>query len=811
MHQAPALITRELVLIGGGHGHVHTLKMFGMKPMEGVRVTLITRDIETPYSGMLPGFVAGHYTRQESHIDLGRLCSFSGVRLLHTEACGLDTTEKLIYCKDGRPPIRYDIVSIDVGISPRPLPKLLSTSNPSITAVKPIDGFAARWDCILLRALEVQRGAVVRIVIVGGGGGGVELSFAVQHRLSQELRRAGKDCGQVQVALVQRGGALMPSHNETVREMVQTLLAEKGIVVYRNADVVDVDTATGELIASDGTRIQYDEAIWCTDAVAQPWISECAGLATTEDGFICVKATLESTSTPDVFACGDVAQLHHPRPKAGVFAVRAGPPLTANLRRRLLNEPLEDWVPQEEFLGIIGTGDGHAIASKGKMGTQGDFLWTLKDKIDRTWMAGYQDLPDKEEMMLKMAQEQQQQQQQHSSSSNTGQGSAGGGSVLSDQASIDLLSKAKMRCGGCGSKVGAALLQRALERVKHLNVVRAEVVAGTGDDAALVRAPLPGTLLVQTLDYFRNFVSDPYLFGRIAANHALSDIYAMNGEPVSALALCVIPFGPERVVEETLVQVLAGVLHTLRAENCALVGGHTSEGAELATGLAANGVVDPARVFPKGPLLSGHVLVLTKALGTGTIMAADMRAKARGKWVQEALASMVQSNARAAKILQTFSCSACTDVTGFGLMGHLLEMIQFGGGSRVGGIEANTSAVQLSLSALPLLPGAAECVRQGILSSLHPENIRCARAVDNPAFADVEACRAPYTLCFDPQTAGGLLAAVPAHLAAAALDELHQNGYLCAQVIGRVVDFSSSSSSSLSSCELEQLAITLVD
>lgn len=785
---APQLILRDLVLIGGGHAHVHTLKAFGMKPIPGVRVTLITRDIETPYSGMLPGLVAGHYTRQESHIDLGRLCSFSGVRLLHTEACGLDTTEKLIYCKDGRPPIRYDVVSIDVGISPRPLPKLLSTSNPSITAVKPIDGFAARWDCILLRALEVQRGATVRIVIVGGGGGGVELSFAVQHRLSQELRRAGKDSGQVQVALVQRSAEIMPLHNETVREMVQTLLAAKGIVVYRNAEIVNVDSLQGELIASDGMRIQYDEAIWCTDAVAQPWIKECAGLTTTQDGFICVKATLESTSTPDVFACGDVAQLHHPRPKAGVFAVRAGPPLTANLRHRLLNEPLEDWEPQEEFLGIIGTGDGHAIASKGKMGTQGDFLWTLKDKIDRTWMAGYQNLPDKEEMMLKMEQERE-------NGSNLFSGN-----LLSDQATIDLLSKAKMRCGGCGSKVGAALLQRSLERVKHLNAVRAEVVTGAGDDAALVRPPPPGTLLVQTIDYFRNFVSDPYLFGRIAANHALSDIHAMNGEPVSALALCVIPFGPERLVEETLVQVLAGMLHTLRAENCALVGGHTSEGAELAAGLAANGVVDPARVLPKGPLLPGHVLVLTKALGTGTIMAADMRAKARGKWVQEALASMMQSNARAANILHAYSCSACTDVTGFGLMGHLLEMIQFRGGG--GGVNRNMSAVELSLSALPLLPGAAECVRQGIVSSLHPENIRCARAIENPTFADSEACRAPYTLCFDPQTAGGLLAAVPGHLAATALDELHQNGYSSAQIIGRIVD---------SSRELEQLSITLVE
>ena len=766
--QAPQIIVKELVLIGGGHAHVHTLKMFGMKPMDGVRVTLITRDIETPYSGMLPGYVAGYYTREESHIDLGRLCSFSGVRLLHAEACGLDATEKLIYCKDGRPPIRYDIVSIDVGISPRPLPKVLSASNPSITAVKPIDGFAARWECILQRALEVQPGVAVRIVIVGGGGGGVELCFAVHHRLGQELQRAGKDRAQVAVAIVQRGGTLMASHNATVQIMVHNLLAEKGVAIHLNAEIVDVDC--GELITNDGARIPFDEAIWCTDALAQAWIKDCPGLATTNEGFICVQATLESTSAPNVFACGDVAQLHHPRPKAGVFAVRAGPPLTANLRHRLLNEPLDDWVPQEEFLGIIGTGDAQAIASKGQMGTQGDFLWTLKDKIDRTWMAGYQELPDREEMMRKMALQQ--------AAAGAEPNAVQPPSVLSDQATIDLLSRAKMRCGGCGSKVGAALLQRALDRVKHLNAVRDEVVTGAGDDAALLRAPPPGTLLVQTIDYFRNFVADPYLFGRIAANHSLSDIHAMNGEPISALALCVVPYGPEAQVEETLVQVLAGVMHTLRAEKCALVGGHTSEGAELATGLAAYGTVDPARVFAKGPPPVGYALVLTKALGTGTIMAADMRAKARGKWVEAALASMVQSNAAAARVLERHDCAACTDVTGFGLLGHLLEMLKYK--------DMGAVAVQLRLSSLPLLPGAAACVEQGIVSSLHPENVRCARAVDNVSLG-AGAFKAAYTLCFDPQTSGGLLAAVPAHQAAAAIAELASQGYPAAQVIGRVV------------------------
>ena len=147
-----SIAVKDLLLVGGGHGHVHTIKMMGMKPMDGVRVTLISRDIETPYSGMLPGYVAGYYTREECHIDLGRLCSFSGVRLIHTEACHIDTENKLVHCKDGRPPIRYDVASIDIGIFPKPFSAMLKKD--SITAVKPIDSFALRWDVILNRAVS---------------------------------------------------------------------------------------------------------------------------------------------------------------------------------------------------------------------------------------------------------------------------------------------------------------------------------------------------------------------------------------------------------------------------------------------------------------------------------------------------------------------------------------------------------------------------------------------------------------------------------------------------------------------------------
>lgn len=191
----------------------------------------------------------------------------------------------------------------------------------------------------------------------------------------------------------------------------------------------------------------------------------------------------------------------------------------------------------------------------------------------------------------------------------------------------------------------------------------------------------------------------------------------MNAQPVSALALCVLPLGTEEIIEDRLVQILAGIMTALRKENCALVGGHTSEGADLAIGLSINGIVASNSYFRKGPPSHGHVLILTKPLGTGVLLAANMRAKARGRWISKAIESMLQSNRGAAEIIRQQSCSACTDITGFGLIGHLLEMLKH---DRDAAMKSKVIA-RIKLSQIPALDGAIECVQSGIFSTLYPQ------------------------------------------------------------------------------------------
>jgi len=203
-----------------------------------------------------------------------------------------------------------------------------------------------------------------------------------------------------------------------------------------------------------------------------------------------------------------------------------------------------------------------------------------------------------------------------------------------------------------------------------------------------------------------------------------------------------------------------------------LSGGHSSEGAELAFGLTVNGLVDKDRMLRKTGMQPGDVLILTKPIGTGTLFAANMRGKAKGRWVDGAIKSMLVSNQAAAEVLYENGVTACTDVTGFGVLGHLVEMT-----------KASGCDVDLMIDALPLLDGALETVSAGILSSLQPQNVRLRRAITN---AEEWYWHLSYSLLFDPQTAGGLLASIPEEKAEACLSDLRTQGYQSAMLVGRV-------------------------
>ncbi|HVC60569.1 MAG TPA: selenide, water dikinase SelD [Acetobacteraceae bacterium] len=734
-------VVKDLVLVGGGHSHVGVLKRFGMRPIPGVRLTMICRDRHTPYSGMLPGLVAGHYTFDEAHIDLGPLCRFAGARFYHDEAVGLDLTNQVVLCR-AHPAVGYDILSLDIGSTPRTSDVPGATGN--VVPVKPINRFIAHWQLMADRVLAHQ--GDLRIGVVGAGAGGVEILLAVQHRLRRMLSEVGRTDDHVGYWLFNAGEQILSGHNPRTRRIFERVLRERCVHVVAGSAVATV--APGRLATAQGTQYALDEILWVAAAGAAPWLAE-SGLRVDPQGFVAVNDTLRSLSHPSVFAAGDVAAvLQHPRPKSGVFAVRQGKPLAENLRRALLGRNPVPFQPQRNFLSLISTGDGSAVASRNNWAVEGRLMWRWKDSIDRRFMRQYSVLPEMAAPPPPALE-----------------------TNLAGTAAIEELSGIAMRCGGCGAKVGGTVLAQVLGTLHP--VARPDILIGLDapDDAAAVTVP-PGKIMLHTVDYFRGLIDDPFVFGQVAANHSLGDIYAMGGEPQSALAIVTLPFGLESKMQDMLLQLMAGAVKVLNDAGTALVGGHTGEGAELAMGFAVNGLADPARLLRKAGMRPGDRLILTKPLGTGTLFAADMRGKAKGRWIDGALASMLQSSRAAAGCLHDHGATACTDVTGFGLLGHLVEM------TTASGVD-----VELLLDALPLLDGAPDTVRLGIVSSLQPQNARSSRAVRD---IDGSAGDARLALLFDPQTAGGLLASIPADKADACLAGLRRSGYAKAAIIGSV-------------------------
>ncbi len=710
MNSYSSIKKKDLVLIGGGHSHVAVIKSLGMRSLPNVMTTLISEDTYTPYSGMLPGLIAGHYSFDDCHIDLRKLCQWAGIRFIRSSVQQLDSASNKIICQQ-HPPLRYDLLSINCGSLP-----LLHTIKDAYTygyAIKPVKKFLQHW-LAWLDSIKLTN-KPQNIIVVGGGAAGIEILLAMHYRINQTTSI------QANFTLVCADEHILSSHNQQVQNFFQHHLKTKNIKVITSHRVTC--STTNKLLLNTGQSLDADFVTWTINAGAQPW-QATSGLKCDNKGFIQVDKFLRSISHPDVFAVGDSAAFTpNPLPKAGVYAVRQGPILSKNLRATLQQHDLKTFKPQHHFLSLLATGERHAIASRGALFAKGKLIWYWKDFIDRQFMARFKPTP----MKINPAD-----------------------------------NETKMRCGGCGAKVSSHILQNVLTQLDISS--HPDIVSKQNDDAVIINPP-PGVHWIQSVDFFRSFIDDPYLFGQIAATHSLGDIYAMGAKPHSALVTAVIPYNQAAIMQQTLLHLMQGILKTLDDENTLLVGGHSGEGPELAVGLSVNGTLLPGKALTKAGLKHGDNLILTKPLGTGVLLAANMSARCQGRWLDNAFTFMLQSNRTAATILQTYGAQSCTDITGFGLLGHLQEML-----------TASKCTATLTLDKIPTLEGAETCSEQGVRSTLYAANKQAINYLS-------ETTQHPtLSLLFDPQTAGGLLAGIPDHATSKCLQALIDAGYTAAKI-----------------------------
>ncbi|NDU99549.1 selenide, water dikinase SelD [Pseudoroseicyclus tamaricis] len=697
-------LTRDLVLIGGGHAHALVLRRWAMRPLTGARLTLVDPGPVTAYSGMLPGFTAGHYPLEALQIDLVRLARAAGARLVIGRAEGIDLERREVRVA-GRPPVGFDVASLDIGITSamHALPGFAEYAVPA----KPLGAFATRWAALREAGAE-------ELVVIGGGIAGLELAMAMAHALPR-----------ARVRVVERGALLSRLPERSARAIREELAGK--VEVVEGAPVAEV--RAGAVVLEDGRELASDFTVGAAATAPQGWLADTR--LALHDGFVTTGSTLQ-TSDPAVFAAGDCAHYGWaPRPKAGVYAVRAAPVLFHNLRVALEERGrMRRYRPQKDYLKLVSLGGKRAIGARSGLVFRGGWAWRWKDHIDRRFM---ERLSDVTPMRLDPPRHR-----------------AAGAEAFG----------AAALCGGCGAKVGRGALGEALAA---LPAPGAGLERLAGDDAAVLHTG--GARQVVTTDHLRAFTEDPYLMARLATLHALGDIWAMGARPQAALLSLTLPRMSEALQRRTLAEVMAGAGAALAEAGAEIAGGHTTMGAEMQIGLSLTGLLERAPITLAGAR-AGDALILTGPLGTGTILAAEMAGRAPGPVVAACLDEMGRGQGRAAEILS--GAHAMTDVTGFGLAGHLAGMT-----------EASGVAAELELAAIPLLEGAEALAAAGERSTIWADNRAGAGPVSGASGARGD-------LLFDPQTCGGMLAAVAAEEADGLVGELQAAGYTAA-VIGRVV------------------------
>ncbi|MFY9251971.1 MAG: selenide, water dikinase SelD [Fuerstiella sp.] len=693
------LASRRVVLLGVGHTNAHVVRMWGMKPIPDTQLTCISDNAIATYSGMLPAVLAGQKSPSDMEIDLVRLCGSVGARLIVDNAVRLDVDQQLIHFAD-RPPVPFDVLSIGIGSVPSMDGTVVEdgVDGDTLLKIKPMQTFLDRLSAAVTRAVAKAGDRPVRIVIAGSGVAGTEIVCCLPGFLNGKVSAFS-------LHMVTRSKEILAGTIPSFRQRVLDELRSRNVNVSTGRIIVRA-TPQGVWL-NTGELIEADIVIWATGATSPGLLSEL-GLPTDDRGFLATEDTLRSTSGQPVFAVGDSGTIVSEKlPKAGVYAVRQGPVLWENIQRLLAGKQLERYRPQRSFLKLLNTGDGSAIGEFKGFSFAGRLVMKLKDHIDGGFMRMYQ-----------------------VNSGMTGDSEA-------------------MPCRGCGCKLGGNVLESVLQQ--------AGVAPSSGlkqdalDDAAVIPTSGGSTVIAST-DFFSSPFDDHFLAGRVAALHSASDLIAMGATVTAALANVVLPEGDAKSQRFAFSDLMEGARREFAALGATIAGGHTIVGPRLEIGFTVIGeAIAESALLRKGNLQEGDFLYVTKPLGIGVLLAAHMRNACSASHYQSLIAAMLERQHEVARIAVELGLSAATDITGFGLAGHLLEML-----------KASSADATLDLKKIPLLPGAAVALTSGIESTLAPDNrhVETSIAVD-----DMYRSYPEYKALFDPQTCGGLLLGVAPSLA----------------------------------------------
>lgn len=722
---------RNVVLMGVGHTNAHIVRMWRMNPIDNASLTCISDRPVATYSGMLPAVLAGLVPRSQMEIDLVRLCASVGARLIVDKVTAIDRENGLLRFSD-RPAVRYDALSI--GIGSVPASGNLTTDaagDAALIKIKPMQTFLQRLED---RVADIRRaGQPIKAIVVGSGVAGIEILFCLRGFFKSQ------GCTDVEIELVTRSEEILDGSTAGARTRVTKEIEKRGHHLRLQHEVTRIEAVDSSPVlcrvqCGDGTTLESNLIVWATGATGPPGV-DGLDLPINERGFVRVDSTLRTTDRDrypnhPVFVVGDTGTIQNEQlPKAGVYAVRQGPILWDNLQRSFGEDDLKVYRPQRSFLRLINLGDGRAIGEWKGLSFSGRWAYHLKDYIDSSFMEKY------------------------------------------DPVAMPEDTSQPMQCHGCGCKLEPQILNAALRLEKNDSVSRSAATIEL-EDAAQIGGKHASGLMAST-DFFTNPFDDPYLFGRIAAVHAASDLLASGAKPTESLANVVVPEGGRKSQQSWLSDFLAGARREFERYDARIVGGHTIVGPRSEAGFTVIGHALTQNGLKKSALRPGDRLYLTKPLGIGVLLAAHMRAKCPGREFLQLVDLMLSPQEGYSRIACDIGLQAATDITGFGLFGHLLEML-----------EASRVKAIIECDNVPVLSAALELTAQGVESSLLAGNLSLSNRV---AASDRLKQSDRYRLLFDPQTCGGLLFGVPESLECEWLRQLQESDFVMPTRIGRVL------------------------
>ncbi len=700
----------HLLLAGGGHSHALILLRWAMNPHlrpKGL-ITLVSKNSTTLYSGMVPGLIAGQYKYDELSIDLHCLTSQAGVSFVLAKIVGLDLIRNCLLLQD-RPPIYFGKLSLNVGAETLNTEhQKHSKKNNLVMPIKPLEP-AIEW--LISQDIEELNPNPSTFTVIGAGLAGLEVALALRQRWPNRTIE-------------------LHSHHGEPNPQLRSAISQARIRLVSGASDV------------------MGPALLCTGNRAPVWL-EKSGLPINASGRILTTQTFQAIDHPHIFAVGDCGVIQdNSRPASGVWAVRSSTPLARNLEASSRKARLAFWSPQRRGLQLMGgrLAIGRNVAWAfwgGLMIGPHPLLWKWKQHIDKGFMAKF--VVDKKMFASNYAKDK------------------------------------VIACRGCASKVASKPLKNALKQADLFSL------SDHPEDAAFIGSHI--TNIIQSVDGFPALVSDPWLNGRITALHACSDLWASGALPISAQVIVTLPVAKAQLQQELLAHSLAGIQSALAPQRAGIIGGHTIEdrsipseplslGIQLA--LSVNGVLGGNEIFwTKNGLQSGDVLLLSRGIGSGVIFAAAMSGQVDPHFLDAALAQMTTSQhvlldplfKMQNELVGSKLIHACTDITGFGLLGHIGEMLNASNQSFIqNGLDP--LRIRLEAESIPSFQGSLSLLEEGFSSSFAPANRSALKLLQPngcfPASVEIELGnistgskkhKSILDLIIDPQTCGPLLLA----------------------------------------------------